>query len=264
MRAVIAALMLLALALVALPGTATASTPPWPSVADVRAATPQLTAEQATCMAAYYEGRLSRKEWRTPYFELTSEQKIVTDSGLTSCLDHDARTELLARQDTAYFGKHPVELRCSSRKMMARSSELLLSLTTLERTIRENDKVYRSCRLIGELYASLGKSTKLKLTPVEKACANEHGSAGPLRNRGKNATRAQRKAIGSVLDRCVGRKSKLAMWRRLLADFRPVKAVDCIAKRSVDITFVTFFSKGTSLQREAGKATTSCLLKPAG
>ena len=70
----------------------------------------------------------------------------------------------------------------------------------------------------------------------------------------------QRAAIGAVFDQCVGVGSKTAMWKRLLKDFRPSKAVACIAKRSVAITFVTFFTDSAGLQRAAKKAAATCVV----
>jgi hypothetical protein len=170
------------------------------------------------------------------------------------------RTALIERQDTLSLGKHPTELHCSAAKMAARSKALLLSITTLEQAIREDDRVYRGCRLIGVLYAALAKSTQLRLTPAEQACANRVGSADPLRSRRTKPTVPQRAAIGAVFDRCVGTHSRTAMWKRLLKDFRPSKAIACIAKRSVAITFVTFFSDSAGLQRAAKKAAAHCVL----
>jgi hypothetical protein len=242
-------------------GTAVAATPPrWPTAADVRIVTPELAAKDAACIADYYRGKLSRKGWLTPYYKLTRAQKLVTDAGFNRCMTREQRAALIAREDSLYFGKHPVELGCSSRRMAARSDALLLSITSLERAIREDDKVYRQCGVIGVLYASLGKSTKLAITPAEQTCANKIGSADPVRNRGKAPTAAQRKSIGIVFDRCVGRRSEKAMWLRLLVDFRPKGAIPCIAKRSLAITFVTFFSDSAGLQRQAKSAAAACLL----
>jgi hypothetical protein len=54
------------------------------------------------------------------------------------------------------------------------------------------------------------------------------------------------------------------MWLRLLKDFRPARAVACIAKRSVAITFVTFFSSRTGLQRATKQAAAHCVLAALG
>ena len=258
---IVSALALFVLA--AVPSAAMGATPPrWPSAADVRDLTPELGAKDAVCIARYYHGRLSREGWLTPYYRLTRAQKLVTDAGFSRCMNFEQRAALIARQDTLYFGRHPAELRCTSRRMAARSDALLLSITTLAQAIREDDKVYRECHLIGVLYATLGKATQLVITPAEQTCANRIGSADPIRNRGKAPTTAQRKLIGTVFDRCVGRTSEEAMWRRLLKDFRPAGAIPCVAKRSVGITFVTFFSDHAGLQRQAKSAAAACLVSP--
>ena len=83
------------LVLLALSGSASAATPPrWPSAADVRAATPGLTAENASCIARYYHGRLSGKAWYTAYYNLTPAQKVVTDAGFARCMTVRQRTAL--------------------------------------------------------------------------------------------------------------------------------------------------------------------------
>jgi hypothetical protein len=260
MRAGIIAL-LAVFALAAVPTAAAGATPPkWPTPADVLAVTPSLSPEDAECISKYYLGRLSRKAWLTPYYKLTRSEKIVTDKGFNQCMSFEQQAALIAREDTLAFGKHPGALRCTSRRMAARSEDLLLSITTLEEAIREDDRVYRACHLIGLLYAALGEETKLELTPAEQRCANSVGSADPIRDRGKPPTTAQREQIGAVLDRCVGSESEEAMWRRLLADFRPKKAIPCVARHSVAITFSTFFGNRPELQRATRKAAAACVL----
>jgi hypothetical protein len=255
----IAALALLVL--VALPATAPAAPPAaYPSAADVRASTPGLGAHDAACIADYYRGRLTRTAWRTPYYKLTRGEKLVTDRGFDRCMTLSERTTLIEREDTLSLGRHKTELSCSARKMALRSTEHLLAITSLKQAVADNDAVYRGCHLIGALYSSLAKSTKLRLTPAEKACANRTGSADPLRNRGKKPTVDQREAIGGVFDACVGEASETAMWTRLLKDFQPSRAVACIAKRSAAITFVTLLSDRAGLQRAAKKAVAQCVL----
>ncbi len=170
------------------------------------------------------------------------------------------RTQLIVREDTLSLGRHATELSCSAGKMARRSTAHLLAITSRRQAVADNDAVYRGCGVIGAVYSSLATSTKLHLTSAEKACANRTGSADPLRNRGKKPTVQQREAIGKVFDACVGEASETAMWKRLLKDFRPSRAVACIARRSVAITFVTFFSDRTGLQRAAKKAVAKCVL----
>ena len=148
--------------------------PSWPTPADVRSYTPGLGADDAACVARYYRGRLSRKAWLTPYFKLTPAQKAVTDAGFDHCQTKAQRIALIERQEAIYFGKHPADA-CVARAMDARTRAQRIALTSLARQIREDDKVFRRCGLIGQLYATLGKATKLILTPAEQRCVNRVG-----------------------------------------------------------------------------------------
>lgn len=253
------------LALFALLATAStvgaALTPPtWPSPADVRSYTPGLSAKDAACVARFYRGRLSRKAWLTPYFKLTPAQKRVTDAGFDHCENKAQRVDLIERQESIYFGEHPANA-CVARTMEARTRAQREALTSLARQVRADDAIFRRCGLIGQLYATLGLSTDLRLTPSEQRCTNRVGSADPVRRRSKAPTTADRRAVGTVFDRCVGRASEQAMWRRLLVNFKPAKAVPCIARRSVSITFVTFFSDETKLETQAKAAAAACGVK---
>jgi hypothetical protein len=256
----------LALLVIAVLPTAASAAPPAasPSAADIRAVTPGLGAQDAACIADYYRGRLTRAAWRTPYYKLTRSEKLVTDRGFEHCMTLSARAKLIEREDTLSLGRHTAELSCSSRTMARRSTAHLLAITSRTQAVADNDAAYRGCNVIGVLYSSLATSTKLRLTPAEKACANRTGSADPLRNRGTKPTVAQREAIGSVFDACVGEASATAMWQRLLKDFRPSRAVACIAKRASAITFVTFFSDRAGLQRAAKHAVAQCVLAGSG
>jgi hypothetical protein len=231
--------------------------PQWPTAADIRSYTPGLGAKDAACAARYYRGRLSRKAWLTPYFKLTVPQKVVTDAGFEHCETKAERIALIARQEMIYFGKHPANA-CVARAMEARTRAQRLALTSLARQVREDDKIFRRCGLIGQLYATLGTATKLVLTPAEQRCANRVGSADPVRLRTKAPTIADRKAVGTVFDSCVGPKTKQAMWRGLLATFKPGRAIPCIVSHSLSISFVTFFSDETGLEREAKAAAAAC------
>jgi hypothetical protein len=243
-----------------LPSAAVADTPDsrWPSAAEVRAATPGLAAKDATCIARYYDGRLSRKAWLTPYYKLTRVEKIATDAGFTHCMSLARRAALAEREDVLSFGRHPAALRCSSRREAARSQELLLSITSLEAAVRAGDDIYRACGVTGALYAAIGKATLIEITPTERACANRIGSVDPLRDRGVAPTAAQRKAVGSVFDGCVGTASKQAFLGRVFKDVRPSGAIPCVVKHAMSITFVTFFSERAELQEKAKAATAVC------
>jgi hypothetical protein len=245
--------------LLALPSAALGATPRWPSASDVRSATPGLGAKDASCIAGYYQGRLSGKAWLTPFYKLTPAQKLVTDAGFKQCMTLAQRTALIKRQGVLDWGQHS-QLQCVAGRTAARSRSQLLSFTTLGREIRADDTLYRQCGLMGAIYASVARTTQLSLTKAEQTCANRLGSADPLRQRAKAPTMAQRKAIGAVFDRCVGRKSEQAMWLRLLHDYSPAKSIPCIAQHSLGITFATIFSDTAGLQDQAKRAVNACLV----
>jgi hypothetical protein len=252
------------IALAALAGVTLAATPAkWPSAAEVRAVTPGIAAKDASCIARYYHGRLSRKAWLTAYYELTRAQKIVTDAGFTRCMTLERRAALAEHEDALSFGKHPASLRCSAHREAARSEAQLLSITSLADAIRAGDQVYRACRVTGALYAALGKASLIEITPAEQACANLIGSVDPLRNRGAAPTVAQRTAVGTVFDRCVGQASKQAFLGRLFEDFRPTGAIPCVVRHAMSITFVTFYSDSAGVQRQTKAAQAACRLVPA-
>ena len=248
------------LILAALPGSALGATPPrWPSAGDVRAATPGLTTEQAGCIARYYRGRLSGKAWYTQYYKLTPAQKVVTDAGFERCMSVRQRTALVEHQGELDWGKHP-QLLCVAQRMVARTRAELRALTSVAAESRAEDRIFRACGLMGAVYATLGRATQLALTPAEQQCANAFGSAELIRPSTKPPTVAQRKSIGGVFDRCVGRASELAMWKRLLSSYRPAAAIPCIARHSLPITFVTIFGDRPALQVQAKRAVSACVV----
>ena len=246
--------------LMLLPTAALGATPPrWPSATDVRAATPGLTTNAAACIARYYHGRLSGKVWYTPYYKLTPAQKVVTDAGFERCLTVKQRTALVERQGELDWGKHP-QLQCVARRMVARTRAELRALTSIAAESRAEDRIFRACGLMGAVYATLGRATQLALSPAEQRCANTYGSAELIRPSTKAPTVAQRKSIGGVFERCVGRASELAMWKRLLASYRPAAAIPCIARHSLAISFVTIFGDRPALQVQAKRAVSACVV----
>ena len=248
------------LLLAALPGAALAATPPrWPSAGDVRLATPGLTAGEAGCIARYYHGRLSGKAWFTPYYKLTPAQKIVTDAGFARCMTVEQRTALVEQQGELDWGKHP-QLHCVAQRMVARTRAQLRALTSIAAESRAEDRIFRACGLMGAVYATLGRATQLALNPAEQRCANRFGSAELIRPSTKAPTVAQRKLIGGVFERCVGRASELAMWKRLLSAYRPAAAIPCIARHSLPISFVTIFGDRPALQVQARRAVKACVV----
>ena len=248
------------LVLLALSGSASAATPPrWPSAADVRAATPGLTAENASCIARYYHGRLSGKAWYTAYYNLTPAQKVVTDAGFARCMTVKQRTALVEQQGVRDWGSHP-QLHCVAEHMVARTRAELRALTSVAAEARAEDKIFRACGLMGQVYAEVGRATELLLTAPEQACANKAGSAELVRPSRQTPSVAQRKAVGAVFERCVGRASELAMWKRLLKAYRPAAAIPCIARHSLAISFVTIFGDRPALEDQARRAIKACVV----
>ena len=263
MRAVIRALVLLALA--ALPGVAIADTPSrWPSAAEVRAVTPGLGAKDASCLARYYHGRLSRKAWLTAYYKLSRVEKVATDAGFSHCMTFARRAALAEREDALSFGRHPAALRCSGRREAARSEQFLLSITTLAEAVRAGDRIYRACGVTGALYAALGKASLIEITPSEQACTNRVGSVDPLRDRGGSPTAAQRTAVGRVFDRCAGAATKRAFLTKIFKDVRPAGAIPCVVEHAMKITFATFFGDSSGSEEQARAAVLPCQLSPGG
>ena len=246
------------LVLAAVPGAAGAAGGPeaWPTAADVRSYTPGLDMKDAACVANFYRGRLSRKAWLTPYFKLTPAQKTVTDAGFNHCQTKAQRIALIERQEAIYFGKHTANA-CVARALEGRTRAQRIALNSLATQVREDDKVFRRCGLIGQLYATLGQATKLVLTKAEQQCANRVGSADPVRLRSKAPTAAERKAVGTVYDRCVGRKTEEAMWRQLLRNYKPADGdpVHCEALRQHHVRDV--LHRRGKLQRQAKAAAAS-------
>ncbi len=208
----------------------------------MRAATPGLTAKEAACIARYYHGRLSGKVWFTPYYKLTPAQKVVTDAGFERCMTVRAAHGAGRAAGRARLGQAPAAaVRGAARWSRARARELR-ALTSIAAESRAEDRIFRACGLMGAVYATLGRATQLALSnPAEQRCANTFGSAELIRPSTKAPTVAQRKPIGAVFERCVGRASELAMWKRLLSDYRPAAAIPCIARHSLTISFVTIF-----------------------
>jgi hypothetical protein len=112
------------------------------------------------------------------------------------------------------------------------------------------------------VFAALGKASGIVITPAEQACANRLGSAEGVLTRKSGATPAQRKAVGVVFDRCVGRSSKQAFLRRLFKDFSPTGAIPCVVVHAMAITFVTFYTDQAGVDRQTKTAKSACLVPP--
>ena len=260
MRRTLCLIVLLLLAV--LPSAASAKpSASWPSAADLRAATPGLRAPDSVCIARFYKGRLSRRAWFTPYYKLTRKEKITTDLGFSHCMTKRERVATLEREAEIAFGRHYPQFACVARLSDARSRADRLAVTTLAKQIRAHDSVYRACGLIGAFYAIVGHALKLALAPAERSCTNRNGSAYPLRPlpKGQHSSKADQRAAALVFDRCVGRTSEDAMWRRILHKYRPAKTIPCIAHRmSASTTFVRLFTDRAGVKRNAALAVAAC------
>ena len=130
------------------------------------------------------------------------------------------------------WGKHP-QLRCVARadgraharaaarahvarRRVARGRQDLPRLRPDGRGLRRRSAVRRSSRSPGR--AGVREQGRLRRP------------APPAR---QAPTVAQRKAIGGVFDRCVGRASELAMWKRLLSSYARPPPIPCIARHSL-------------------------------
>lgn len=242
-----------------LPVIATAA-PRWPSGQDVRDATPGLTAKDASCIARYYRGRLTRKAWFTVYFELTAREKLTTDAGIDHCMTRVERIALFQQGYEASFGKHP-ELRCVARRNVDRSRATRLATTTFKKSILVSERIFRACRFIGVQYGVFAHGLGLVLTPLAQACTNQHGSSYPLRPRpaGDSMDKSERISVGKVLDRCVGRAASIAMWRRSVSRRYSGKAVSCIADHlAANVPFALLLEGGAVLKKTTRGVITAC------
>ena len=257
------AAVLAAVVLGTLPATSAGGAPrAWPTFADVRANTPGLGAKDAQCVARYYRGRLSRKAYLTPYYDLTQAEKATQSKGFDRCLGDEARLALLVRAEVALFVRYvaapSAELRCAARAFANRREAAWLSITSRAEWIRRNDPVYRACRVTGLVYAVLAKASGVAITQAEQACMNRLGSAEGVLTEKSGPTGAQRKVAGVVFDRCIGRASKRTFLRRLFKDLRPAGAIPCVVNHAMAITFLTFYTDRAEIDRQMSAAESAC------
>jgi hypothetical protein len=251
------ALALLAFVLVAGPAVALAGPPAtWPSAADLRKAEPGIRPGPAACMARYYRGRLTRVLWFTPYYKLDVAQKRVTDVAYARCMTRAQRVASIQGDLASAFGKHP-ELSCVANGMELESrSPARFGITSRVKESKLYDGIFRGCRFMGVLYATIGRNAKLILTPSEQRCVNRLGSSDPVTQK---ATKTTMTAVGTVFDHCVGHASEGAMWRRVFSKFKPARAIPCIAEHSIAITFVDFLTQSATAKSEVTAAVAACV-----
>ena len=261
MRRSASGLLLFVLLLAALPGTVSGATPaPWPSAADVRSKEPGVGPGNAVCMAAFLHGRLPRSAWMAPYRSRTPAQKLTTDLAHHGCMTREERVAMVEHDYTKTFGEH-AELQCVARRVEARSRAMRLAIRTRLQEYRYYDPVFRACGFMGVLYARYGRQLHLQLTDGEKACVNRIGSVIPLYPlpSGDHPSKADRVRVGTVYDRCVGLRSKTAMWRSVFHAMHPAASLPCVAQQlAAGATFVMLFADRAAMDRVWKQVRTAC------
>ena len=233
--------------------------PAWPTAQDVLKGEPGLHAKDAACIARYYRGRLSRKLWLTQYYDLTAAQKATTDAGPEHCMTLAERIATDARLYTEIAGNHP-QVHCVAVHTEALSPAQRAAQTSRAKWLGAYDRLFRGCGLTGALYAAVAKGAHLALTPAEQACANRTGSVDPVLGSGANPPKASMRAIGAVLDRCVGAASERAMYRYLVRAVPVRSAIPCIATTVAShLTFAQLLTKDPIVATTVKSATAACL-----
>jgi hypothetical protein len=256
------ALALLTLALLPAAALGAKPTPAWPTAQDVQKGEPGLLAKDAACIARYYRGRLSRKLWLTQYYDLTAAQKATTDAGPEHCMTLAQRTATDARLFAVIAGKHP-QVHCVAVRAEALTPAQRAAQTNRATWLRAYDGMFRACGLTGALYSTVAQGAHLTLTVAEQACANRTGSVDPVLSGGPSPSKANMRAIGSVLDRCVGAASKRAMYRYLVRAVPVASAIPCIAKTVASkLTFAELLTKDPVVKTTVQSATAACLTQP--
>jgi len=236
--------------------------PAWPSAQDVQRGEPGLLAKDAACIARFYRGRLSRRLWLTRYYDLTAAQKAATDAGPEHCMTLAQRIATDARLFTAIAGKHP-QVHCVAVRAEGLTRAQRAAQTDRAAWLRVYDDVFRGCGLTGALYSTVAKGAHLALTASEQACANRTGSVDPVLSSGPSPSKANMRAIGSVLDRCVGAASEQAMYRYLVRAVPIRSAIPCIAKKvASSLTFAQLLTKAPVVKTTVQSATAACLTAP--
>jgi hypothetical protein len=250
----------LLIALAGLPSAAGAATPRGPSTRDIQDVEAGMPAAAAACMAAFYEGRLSRAEWLAHYDSLPPAQKRVRTAGRNGCTTLAQRVALSERSFARVLGPH-AELRCVARALETRGWAVRLSVTTRALELQLYDRVFMGCGMMGVVYAGFAREMQLELSPAEQQCANRVGSVVPAY--GESRDSAFGPAVAGVFDRCVRAPSKTAMWRRMMSTETPsivsARVRACAAERLAgSITFADLFAHGAGDALQAWVAMAAC------
>ena len=256
------ALALLTLAVVPAAAQAAKPVPAWPTAQDLIKSEPGLQAKDAACIARYYRGRLARKLWFTEYYDLTPAQKVTTDAGPEHCMTLAQRVATDARLFTVITGKHP-QVHCVAVRAEALTRAQRAAQTNRAAWLRSYDALFRGCGLTGALYSTVAHGAHLALTPAEQACTNRTGSVDPVLSGGSAPSKGNMRAIGRVLDHCVGAASERAMYRYLVRAVPVASAIPCIAKSVASkLTFAELLTKDPVVKTTVASVTAACLTQP--
>jgi hypothetical protein len=258
---IVAACALLLLALLALPAGALAAqpAPAWPSVKDLQQDPGVLTSD-AVCMARYYRGRLTRKAWLTPYWNLTRAEKIATDAGTEHCMTRAQRIAMAERFYNAISGRLP-QVHCVAVRSEAQTSAQHLAVTSYAKWLRAYEAIFRGCRLTGAVYGEVAE-TKLHLpmTAAERSCANRIGNATLLMYKSTEPKNTLLTHVGAVYDGCVGAQSEAEMYRYVYRNYKFPSKVPCIARRlAATLTFVEYMTDAKKVDTSTRTAEAACL-----
>lgn len=258
----LAASALVLLVLMTLSGTALAAqpAPTWPTVQDLEK-DPGVLARDAACLARYYRGRLTRKAWLTPYWDLTPAEKLATDAGPEHCMTLAQRIAWAERFFTAIAGKLPAQVHCVAVRSEQLTRAQHLAMTSRAKWQELYEAIFRSCRLTGAVYGQVAvKNLHLPMTAAERNCANRIGSAADLIYKSTEPRKKRLTSVATVYDRCTSPASEQAMYRYIHRNYEFPSKVACIARRSAaTITFVEFMTEAKAVETSTRKAVAACL-----
>ena len=92
---------------------------------------------------------------------------------------------------------------------------------------------------------------------------NRTGSVDPVLSSGSTPSKANMRAIGTVLDHCVGAASERAMYSYLVRAVPVASAIPCIAKSVASkLTFAELLAKDPVVKTTVASVTAACLTQP--
>jgi hypothetical protein len=259
MRVVVACALLLVVLSLPAGGAAATPAPAWPTVKDLQQ-DPGVLTKDAVCMARYYRGRLTRKAWLTPYWNLTRAEKIATDAGPEHCMTLAQRIAMAERFYNAISGNLP-QVHCVALRSESQTRAQHLADTSYAKWLHAYEAIFRACSLTGAVYAEVAH-TKLHLpmTAAERQCANRTGNASLLMYKPKEPVKALRTDVASVYDGCVGAQSETAMYRYIYRNYKFPSKVPCIARRlAAALSFASYMTDSKKVNASTATAEAACL-----